>query len=54
MAKEINDLNLPDDVRYTNDHEWAKQEGDAIKVGITDYAQDQLGGYRFRRITRSR
>jgi glycine cleavage system H protein len=43
MAKEINDLNLPDDVRYTNDHEWAKQEGDAVKVGITDYAQDQLG-----------
>ena len=43
MAKEISDLNLPDDVRYTDDHEWAKQEGDAIKVGITDYAQDQLG-----------
>ncbi len=43
MAKEISELNLPDDVRYTNDHEWAKPEGDAIKVGITDYAQDQLG-----------
>lgn len=43
MAKEISELNLPDDVRYTNDHEWAKQEGDAVKVGITDYAQDQLG-----------
>ncbi len=43
MAKEISDLNLPDDVRYTTDHEWAKQEGEAIKVGITDYAQDQLG-----------
>lgn len=43
MAKEISDLNLPDDVRYSDDHEWVKQEGDAIKVGITDYAQDQLG-----------
>ena len=43
MAKEISDLNFPDDVRYTDDHEWAKQEGDVIKVGITDYAQDQLG-----------
>lgn len=43
MAKEISDLNLPDDIRYTDDHEWAKQDGDAIKVGITDYAQDQLG-----------
>jgi len=43
MSKEISDLILPDDVRYTDDHEWAKQEGDAIKVGITDYAQDQLG-----------
>jgi glycine cleavage system H protein len=28
---------------YTDDHEWCKQEGDNIKVGITDYAQDQLG-----------
>ncbi len=43
MTKEINDLNLPDDVRYTEDHEWAKQEADGIRVGITDYAQDQLG-----------
>ncbi len=43
MSKEISDLILPDDVRYTDDHEWSKQEGDAIKVGITDYAQDQLG-----------
>ena len=43
MAKDISELNLPDDVRYTEDHEWAQQEGDAVKVGITDYAQDQLG-----------
>ena len=41
--KEINDLNLPDDVKYTKDHEWAKLSGDIVTVGINDYAQDQLG-----------
>lgn len=41
--KEINELNLPEDVRYTSDHEWAKAEGDTVKIGISDYAQDQLG-----------
>ena len=41
--KEIDELNLPDDMRYTDDHEWAKQEGDVVRVGISDFAQDQLG-----------
>ena len=41
--KEINDLNLPDDIRYAESHEWAKAEGNSVKVGISDYAQDQLG-----------
>ena len=41
--KEINELQLPDDVRYTEDHEWARVEGERIKAGICDYAQDQLG-----------
>ena len=41
--KELHELNLPDDVRYTDDHEWAKAEGEKVKIGITDYAQDQLG-----------
>lgn len=41
--KEINELNLPDDIKYTDDHEWAKMDGDIITIGITDYAQDQLG-----------
>jgi len=41
--KEISELNLPTDVRYSDDHEWAKVTGDTIKVGISDYAQDQLG-----------
>jgi len=33
----------PDDRRYTKEHEWVKVEGDRGRVGITDYAQDQLG-----------
>lgn len=41
--KEIQDLNLPADLRYSKDHEWAKVEGDTVKVGISDYAQDALG-----------
>ena len=41
--KSINELDLPEDVRYTHDHEWAKPEGDLIRVGISDYAQHQLG-----------
>ncbi len=41
--KEINELNLPEDVKYTKDHEWAKLEKDTVTIGINDYAQDQLG-----------
>ena len=41
--KEISDLNLPEDVKYTKDHEWAKVDGDTVTIGINDYAQDQLG-----------
>jgi glycine cleavage system H protein len=41
--KEMDELNLPEDLRYTKDHEWAKADGDTIKIGISDYAQDQLG-----------
>lgn len=41
--KEISELNLPADVRYTDDHEWAKVAGENVRVGISDYAQDQLG-----------
>jgi glycine cleavage system H protein len=41
--KEMKDLNLPDDVKYTKDHEWAKFSGDIVTIGINDYAQDQLG-----------
>ena len=41
--KEVHELNLPEDVRYTKDHEWVKASGDTVKIGISDYAQDQLG-----------
>ena len=40
--KEISELNLPDDIRYAEDHEWARLEGDKVTVGLDDYAQDQL------------
>ena len=36
-------MNIPDDLRYTADHEWARREGGIVRVGITDYAQDALG-----------
>ncbi len=35
--------NIPKDLRYTREHEWAKQEGARVRVGITDFAQEQLG-----------
>lgn len=41
--KEISALNLPAADRYTATHEWARQQGDEVVIGITDYAQDQLG-----------
>lgn len=36
-------MNVPEDLRYSSDHEWCRQEGDCVRVGITDYAQDALG-----------
>ena len=41
--KEIAELNFPEDVRYSESHEWVKADGDTARIGITDYAQDQLG-----------
>jgi glycine cleavage system H protein len=35
--------NIPADLKYTREHEWAKQEGGNVRVGITHYAQEQLG-----------
>ncbi len=36
-------MNFPEDLKYTGEHEWVRLEGDIATVGITDYAQDQLG-----------
>ena len=33
---------IPGDLKYTEDHEWIRQEGNAITVGISDFAQDQM------------
>lgn len=41
--KELEELNLPEDLRYAEDHEWARPEKDGVRIGISDYAQDQLG-----------
>jgi glycine cleavage system H protein len=45
--KELDELNLPSDVRYSDDHEWARQEGRHVRIGISDYAQDRLGDITF-------
>ena len=36
-------MNFPENIKYTSEHEWIRVEGDVAYVGITDYAQDQLG-----------
>jgi glycine cleavage system H protein len=36
-------MSIPTELRYTRDHEWAKREGDRLRVGITAFAQEQLG-----------
>jgi len=41
--KELEELHLPDDIGYTDDHEWAKITGATVRIGVSDYAQDQLG-----------
>ena len=36
-------MDVPEDLRYSTDHEWARRVDDRIRVGITDFAQDALG-----------
>jgi glycine cleavage system H protein len=36
-------MNIPDDLRYSSDHEWVRVEDGKVRLGITDYAQDALG-----------
>jgi len=35
--------NLPEDLLYSEEHEWIKKEGDKVRIGITDFAQSELG-----------
>ena len=41
--KEINDLIFPTDLSYSDDHEWVQRTGETVKIGVSDYAQDQMG-----------
>ncbi len=36
-------MNVPADLKYTNDHEWVRVEGNEVYVGVTDFAQNELG-----------
>jgi glycine cleavage system H protein len=36
-------MNVPEELRYSSDHEWISRDGDVVRIGITDYAQDALG-----------
>jgi glycine cleavage system H protein len=36
-------MNVPDQLRYSSDHEWVSRDGSRVRIGITDYAQDSLG-----------
>jgi glycine cleavage system H protein len=36
-------MNIPEDVKYSTDHEWVRVLGSSVRIGITDYAQDALG-----------
>ena len=44
-------MNFPTNVKYTNEHEWIRLKGDEAYVGITDYAQEQLGDIVFVDVT---
>ncbi|ARI76663.1 glycine cleavage system protein GcvH [Halobacillus mangrovi] len=36
-------MSLPKDLRYSEEHEWVKEEGEKVRIGITDFAQSELG-----------
>lgn len=41
--KKVGEIDLPEGLRYSPDHEWVRPEGGLARIGLTDYAQDQLG-----------
>ncbi len=44
-------MNIPSELKYSNDHEWVKSEGEMAVIGITDYAQKELGDIVFVDVT---
>jgi glycine cleavage system H protein len=44
-------VKTPEDLQYTKDHEWVRVEGDSLRVGVTDFAQDALGDIVFVTLT---
>lgn len=46
-------MNIPSDLKFTKDHEWVRMEGDLATIGITDYAQNELGDIIYLDITSS-
>ena len=44
-------MKFPENLKYTNEHEWIRLEGDVAYIGITDYAQEQLGDIVFVDVT---
>ena len=36
-------MNVPEDLKYTKDHEWVRVEGESVVIGVTDFAQKELG-----------
>lgn len=43
FGKKLKDMNFPAELKYTKDHEWIRVEGDEAVIGITDFAQRELG-----------
>lgn len=43
MAKAIDEIILMDGLKYSKEHEWTRAEDSNVRIGVTDYAQDQLG-----------
>jgi glycine cleavage system H protein len=43
MSCSVCSMNIPEDLRYSSDHEWVRLEDGRLRLGITDYAQDALG-----------
>ena len=41
--KELSELHFPQELKYSVEHKWVTEEGNVVIIGITDYAQDQLG-----------